>query len=150
MKTQLVACLCVCLSGPAWAQSLQAGMVVDRFEMIPDRTVIFAPQDDGRLRIVRVTDNDRLAPMPRNPGEVAIAMTYGLEIGAVIEFNSGLAYAFSYVATASGAGESLRIPTCPVRAQSVAAEQWPEGFKAITVSALRRIDGPATCPTAPG
>ena len=150
MKTQLVACLCVCLGGPARAQSLQAGMVVDSFEMVPDRTVIFAPQDDGRLRIVRVTDKDRLAPMPRNPGEVAIAMTYGLEIGAVIEFNSGLPYAFSYVATASGAGESLRIPTCPVRAQSVAAEQWPEGFKAITVSALLRIDGPATCPTAPG
>ena len=31
---------------------LEVGAVVDGFEMVPDRTVIFEPTSDGRIRIV--------------------------------------------------------------------------------------------------
>lgn len=147
MKIAAALAFSLALAAPAFAQTQppEAGAIVDSFEMIPDRTVIFAPRDDGRLRIVKVTDRDRLAPMPRNPGEVAIAMTYALEIGAVIEFNSGLDYAFSYEAHATGAGDVIAIPTCPVRGNAVAQDQWPQGLRTIVIGPLTRLDGPAIC-----
>lgn len=145
MKIAAPFALALAFSAPAFAQAPATGAIVDSFEMVPDRTVIFAPQADGQLKILNVTDKDRLAPMPRNPGEVAIAMTYGLEIGAVIEFNSGLGYAFGYAATALGAGDEVQLPTCPVRGDAVAADQWPQGFKTIRIGGLKRIEGSAVC-----
>lgn len=146
MKSIAALALALSLATPAFAQApLEAGAMVDSFEMIPDRTVIFAPQADGKLRIIKVTDKDRLAPMPRNPGEVAIAMTYALEIGAVIEFNSGLDYAFTYAARATGSGDAVPLSTCPVRGDAVAQDQWPQGFKSIVIGPLTRLDGPIVC-----
>jgi hypothetical protein len=141
---KIAACLALVLAAaaPAFAQTPVAGAVVERFEMAPDRTVIFAPRDDGTLHILKVTDKDRLAPMPRNPGEVAISLTVGREIGAVLEFNSGLAYTFTYQAST---GEAVSIPTCPVRGNAVAQDQWPEGFRSIIVGGLKRVDGAGAC-----
>lgn len=137
--------LAAALAGAAHAQPPVAGETVEAFEMAPDRTVIFEPQADGKLKILKVTDKDRLAPMPRNPGQVAIAMTLAREIGAVIEFNSGLDYDFSYQART---GEAVAIPTCPVRGDAVAADQWPQGYKTITIGQLKRIENAAVCATA--
>jgi hypothetical protein len=135
-------------STPAWAQAapvpLVAGAIVERFEMVPDRTVVFAPTGDGKLRIVTSTDNDRLAPMPRNPGEVAVSLTVAREIGAVLEFNSGLDFSFSYEARAGDAG----IPTCPVRDNAVASDQWPQGYRSIVIGPLTRVERTAPCETA--
>lgn len=119
-----------------------AGAIVERLEMVPDRTVIFAPREDGKLHILKVTDKDRLAPMPRSPGEVAISLTVAREIGAVLEFNSGLAYTFTYQAST---GEDVSIPTCPVRGNAVAQDQWPEGFRSIIIGGLKRVDGMGAC-----
>jgi hypothetical protein len=142
MKIAAVLAFAVLLAAPALAQAPVAGATVDRFEMVPDRTVIFTPQDDGRMHILKVTDKDRLAPMPRNPGEVAISLTVAREIGAVLEFNSGLAYAFTYQAST---GDAVSIPTCPVRGDAVAQDQWPEGFRSIIVGGLKRVDGVGSC-----
>ena len=133
---------------PALAQTasvpLEIGAIVESFEMVPDRTVIFAPAADGKLRIVRVTDKDRLAPMPRNPGEVAVSLTVAREIGAVIEFNSGLDFSFRYTAQAGDAG----IPTCPVRDNSVASDQWPQGYRSIRIGPITKVERTAECDTA--
>ena len=118
---------------------LEVGAVVESFEMVPDRTVIFEPTSDGKVRILSATDKDRLAPMPRNPGQVAVSLTVAQEIGAVMEFNSGLDFSFAYTATASGA----TIPTCPVRGAAVASDQWPQGYTSITVGNLKRVDNAA-------
>ncbi len=142
MKIAAAIALALAFSAPAFAQAPVAGALVDSFEMIPDRTVIFAPQDDGKLKILKVTDKDRLAPMPRNSGEVAISLTVAREIGAVLEFNSGLAYTFTYGAST---GEAVSIPTCPVRGNAVAQDQWPEGFRSIIVGGLKRVDGVGSC-----
>lgn len=142
MKIAIAIAVILAAATPAVAQTPAAGAIVDSFEMVPDRTVIFAPRDDGKLHILKVTDKDRLAPMPRNPGEVAISLTVAREIGAVLEFNSGLAYTFTYQAST---GEAVSIPTCPVRGNAVAQDQWPEGFRSIIVGGLKRLDGAATC-----
>jgi hypothetical protein len=149
MKIAAALVLSLTFAGAAHGQLPVAGEVMERFEMAPDRTVIFEPTDDGKIRILKVTDKDRHAPMPRNPGQVAVAMTYAFEIGAVIEFNSGLPYAFSYRAAANRSGDILGIPSCPVKGDAVSQDQWPEGFKSITIGNLQRIDGPVTC-AAPG
>jgi len=144
MKIAATLALVLAFAAPAFAQSqpLEAGAIVESFEMIPDRTVIFSPREDGRLHILKVTDKDRLAPMPRNPGEVAVSLTVAREIGAVIEFNSGLDYNFSYQAST---GEAVSIPTCPVRGNAVAQDQWPQGYRSIIVGGLKRVDGVAEC-----
>jgi hypothetical protein len=142
MKLSVAFAIVLTAAAPAFAQTPTAGAIVDSFEMVPDRTVIFAPGDDGNLSILKVTDKDRLAPMPRNPGEVAISLTVGREIGAVLEFNSGLAYTFTYQAAT---GEAVSIPTCPVRGNAVAQDQWPEGFRSIIIGGLKRVDGAAAC-----
>lgn len=141
MKIAILA-FALAIAAPAFAQTPEAGAVVEQFEMVPDRTVIFAPRDDGRLHILKVTDKDRLAPMPRNPGEVAISLTVAREIGAVIEFNSGLDYNFSYQAST---GEGVSIPTCPVRGNAVAQDQWPQGYRSIVVGGLKRVDSVTVC-----
>lgn len=142
MKIAIAIAVILAAATPAVAQTPVAGGVVDRFEMVPDRTVIFAPREDGKLHILKVTDKDRLAPMPRNPGEVAISLTVAREIGAVLEFNSGLAYTFTYQAST---GEDVSIPTCPVRGDAVAQDQWPEGFRSIIIGGLKRVDGVGAC-----
>jgi hypothetical protein len=120
---------------------LVAGAIVESFEMVPDRTVIFAPTGDGKIRIVTSTDKNRLAPMPRNPGEVAVSLTVAREIGAVIEFNNGLDHAFAYQAHAG----DTRIPTCPVRDNAVASDQWPQGYRSIVIGALKRVERTTPC-----
>lgn len=128
------------LSAAAHAQQepapLVAGAIVESFEMVPDRTVIFAPTADGKIRIVKSTDKNRLAPMPRNTGEVAVSLTVAREIGAVIEFNNGLDHAFAYEARSG----DMRIPTCPVRDNAVASDQWPQGYKSIHIGPIKRVD----------
>jgi hypothetical protein len=90
---------------------------------------------------VTSTDKNRLAPMPRNPGEVAVSLTVAREIGAVIEFNNGLDHAFVYEARA---GET-RLPTCPVRDNAVASDQWPQGYRSIVIGPLKRVERTAPC-----
>jgi hypothetical protein len=118
--------------------------IVESFEMVPDRTVIFAPTEDGKIRIVTSTDKNRLAPMPRNPGEVAVSLTVAREIGAVIEFNNGLDHTFVYEARAG----DTRIPTCPVRENAVASDQWPQGYRSIVIGPLKRVERTTPCESA--
>jgi hypothetical protein len=144
---KLVAAILAITIFPAAAHAQQepaplvAGAVVERFEMVPDRTVIFEPADDGKLRILKSTDKDRLAPMPRTPGEVTVSLTVAREIGAVLEFNSGLDFSFRYEARAGGE----RIPTCPVRDNAVASDQWPQGYRSIEIGPLMRVERTAAC-----
>ena len=81
--------------------------MVESFEVVPDRTVIFAPTADGKIRIVTSTDSNRLAPMLRNPGE-------GRSV------------------TERCAGDR-RMPTCPVRDNAVASDPWPQGYRSIVI-----------------
>jgi len=127
------------------AEPLVIGAIVDSFEMVPDRTVIFEPANDGRIRIVSATDKDRHAPMPRNPGQVAVSLTVAQEIGAVMEFNSGLDHAVSYLAAVSADGARMRVHSCPVKGNAVSSDQWPEGYTSIHVGGLTRVDGAAMC-----
>lgn len=127
------------------AEPLVIGAVVDSFEMVPDRTVIFEPTSDGRIHILSATDKDRHAPMPRNPGQIAVSLTVAQEIGAVMEFNSGLDHAISYLATVSADGARMRVPSCPVKGKAVSSDQWPEGYTSIHVGELKRVDGAAVC-----
>lgn len=122
---------------------LEVGAVVDSFEMVPDRTVIFEPTADGRIRIVSAIDKDRLAPMPRNPGQVAVSLTVAQEIGAVMEFNSGLDHHVSYTASVMSEGGAMRVHTCPVKGDAVSSDQWPEGYTSIRVGMLMRVDSAA-------
>lgn len=123
---------------------LVAGAIVESFEMVPDRTVIFAPAGDGKIRIVKSTDKNRLAPMPRNPGEVAVSLTVAREIGTVIEFNNGLDHTFIYEARTG----DTRIPTCPVRDNAVASDQWPQGYRSIVIGPLQRAERTTPCDNA--
>jgi len=125
----------------AHAIPLEVGAVVESFEMAPDRTVIFEPMADGKVRILSAIDRDRLAPMPRNPGQVAVSLTVAQEIGAVMEFNSGLGFTFSYEAKVGG----VAIPACPVRGNAVASDQWPQGYTSIVIGGLKRIEDAAAC-----
>jgi hypothetical protein len=141
----LLPLLLIATAAPVLAQEpLQAGTIVESFEMVPDRTVIFAPTSDGKLRIVKSTDKDRLAAMPRSPGEVAVSLTVAREIGAVMEFNSGLDFSFRYEARA---GET-RIPTCPVRDNAVASDQWPQGYRSIRIGPITKVGRTAECDAA--
>lgn len=125
------------------AVPLEVGAVVESFEMIPDRTVIFEPAADGKIRIIRATDKDRHAPMPRNPGQVAVSLTVAQEIGAVMEFNSGLDHHVSYAASVLREGTLMRVHACPVKANAVSSDQWPEGYVSIHVGPLKRVESPA-------
>lgn len=126
------------------ATPLEVGSVVESFEMVPDRTVIFEPVADGKVRIVSAIDKDRLAPMPRNPGQVAVSLTVAQEIGAVMEFNSGLDHPVGYAASVMVEGTRMRVHSCPVKGDAVSSDQWPEGYTSIHVGPLTRLDSP-TC-----
>ena len=149
-----LAAMCV-IAAPAFAQTPKppvVGETVSAFEMVPDRTLIFEPVADGQLKIVKVTENDGHAPMPRNPGQVAVAMNYALEIGTMMEFNSGLDYGFSYAAIVMKADDRepsritlLPIESCPVNGQSVGPDQWPQPYPRIAIARFARKDGPAAC-----
>lgn len=149
-----LAAICA-LTAPAFAQTPKApvaGETVSAFEMVPDRTVIFEPTADGGLKIVNVTENDGHAPMPRNRGQVAVAMNYALEIGTMMEFNSGLDYGFSYAAIVMKADDEdpsritlLPIESCPVNGQSVGSDQWPQPYPRIAITKFARKDGPIAC-----
>lgn len=158
MKRAIVLSLVALLAAPALAQQvtgkrpatvlppavpLEVGAVVDSFEMVPDRTVIFEPLADGKVRIVSATDKDRLAPMPRNPGQVAVSLTVAQEIGAVMEFNSGLDHHVSYAASVMREGSAMRVHACPVKGDAVSSDQWPEGYTSITIGPLTRVDSAA-------
>jgi hypothetical protein len=133
------------LTGAAHAQQVPAppvaGAMVESFEMVPDRTVILVPTADGKIRIVTSTDRNRLAPMPRNHGEVAVSLTVAREIGAVIACNNGLDHAFVYEARAG----DRRIPTFPVRDNAVASDPRPQGYRSIVIGPLKRVERTAPC-----
>lgn len=157
MKRAIVLSFVALLATPALAQvtgkrpapvlppavALEVGAVVDSFEMVPDRTVIFEPAADGKIRIVSATDKDRHAPMPRNPGQVAVSLTVAQEIGAVMEFNSGLDHNVGYVASVIREGGAMRVPSCPVKGNAVSSDQWPEGYTSIHIGPLARVDSAA-------
>ena len=98
---------------------LVAGAMAESFAMVPDRTVIFAPTADGKIRIVTSTDSNRLAPMLRNSGE-----------------GRGV--------TERCAGDR-RIPTCPVRDNTVASDQWPQGYRSIVIGPRTRVGRTTPC-----
>jgi len=112
--------------------------------MVQDRTVIFEPVADGKIRIVSATDKDRHAPMPRNPGQVAVSLTVAQEIGAVMEFNSGLDHTIGYAASVMREGRAIRVPSCPVKGNAVSSDQWPEGYTSIHIGPLARV-GSVAC-----
>ena len=155
MRPLFAPLVCAMLATPALAQAPKApvaGETVAAFEMVPDRTVIFEPTADGRLKILKVTENDGHAPMPRNPGQVAVAMNYALEIGTMMEFNSGLDYGFSYAAMAMKADDKdpskvtlLPLESCPVNGNAVSSDQWPQPYPRIAITQFARKDGPIAC-----
>jgi hypothetical protein len=120
---------------------LVAGARVESFEAGPDRTVIFAPTADGKIRIVTSTQANRLAPMLRHPGKVAVSLSVARVIGAVIAFGSGRDHGFVCEA---GAGD-MRIATCPVRDNRLAADQWPQGYRSIVIGPRTRVGRTTPC-----
>jgi hypothetical protein len=141
------------ISAPAFAQApVVAGETYFAIDLVPDRTVIFEPQADGRLKVIKITEGDGHAPMPRNPGQVAVSMNYAPEIGTVIEFNNGLDYGFSYDAMAVKADSTdpakfvlLPIDSCPVNGQAVSSDQWPQPYPRIAITKFARKDGVIRC-----
>jgi hypothetical protein len=150
MSASLLAWAC---ATPAFAQTAPvAGESYAALELIPDRTVIFEPAADGKLKVLKVTDGDGHAPMPRNPGQVAVSMNYAPEIGTVIEFNNGLSYGFSYDAMAVKADDKdpskfilLPIDSCPVNGEAVSSDQWPQPYPRIAITRFARKDGSISC-----
>jgi hypothetical protein len=141
LSTGLVAWM---LAAPAFAQAPPpVGATVDSFEMIPDRVVIFEPTADGKARIVKV-DQGRNKPVPREPGQVAVAMTYALEIGTVLDFNSGLDHDFTYKATPVTEGAQA-LPTCSVMGDAVMSDQWPLPVPRLVLSGFAKHQGRSTC-----
>jgi hypothetical protein len=137
----------VALGVPTYAQTAPAaGSIVDSFELIGDRAVFFEPAPDGRLKILRVVDNSRSEPIPKTPGQVAVAMTFAQEIGTVIEFNSGLPYAVDYTAMvvtpAAGAEALKQLKVCPIGDSLISAEQFPEPYGRIRISGFTKRDAP--------
>ena len=145
--------LATALGVPALAQSAPVvGETVTGLELVEDRTVIFEPTADGRMKILSVIDKNPHAPMPRNKGQVAVTMNYAREIGTVVEFNSGLDYDFSYSALSAAADPDdpakvsiVPIPSCPVRGDAVASDQWPQPYRRIVITRLEKYAGSATC-----
>jgi hypothetical protein len=137
------AILCAVLAAPALAQPpLIPGAVVSEVEMIPSRTVRFAPEDDG-LRIISVVDGERFAPVLRAPGEVGMALTFAQEIGTVLEFNSGLDWTFAYdihFIAPDGSKVAPEFAVCPVGSQRVGGEQWPQPYPRVVISNVRKAD----------
>jgi hypothetical protein len=137
------------ISAPAFAQApVVAGETYFAIDLVPDRTVIFEPQADGRLKVIRITDGNGRAPMPHNPGQVAVSMNYAPEIGTVIEFNNGLDHGFSYDALAVKADSAdpskfmlMGIEGVPVDGKAVSSEQWPQSYPRVAITRVTRKDG---------
>ena len=147
MKPVAALALAAAISGTAAAQSAPAaGSVVDGFELINNRAVFFEPMPDGKLKILRVVDNSRSEPIPKTPGQVAVAMTYAREIGTVIEFNSGLPYAVDYTAAVVTPGDGVEVmkplKVCPIGDSLIAAEQFPEPYGRIRIGSFTKRDAP--------
>jgi hypothetical protein len=139
--------LAAALSSAASAQTAPAaGAIVDSFDLINNRAVFFEPMADGKLKILRVVDNSRSEPIPKTPGQVAVAMTFAREIGTMIEFNSGLPYAVDYTATVvapEGAIEAMKpLKVCPIGDGLIAAEQFPEPYGRIRIAGFTKRDAP--------
>jgi hypothetical protein len=137
--------LAAAIGNAASAQTAPAaGSIVDSFELINNRAVFFEPTTDGKLKILRVVDNSRSEPIPKTPGQVAVAMTFAREIGTVIEFNSGLPYAVDYAATVvapdDGAETPLRV--CPIGDGLITAEQFPQPYGRIRIAGITKRDAP--------
>ena len=153
MKQIVALVLAAALGAPAFGQSAPVvGETVAGLELVEDRTVIFEPAAEGRMKVISVVDKNPHAPMPRNKGQVAVTMNYAREIGTVVEFNSGLDYDFSYSALSVAADADdpakvsiVPIPSCPVRGDAVASDQWPQPYRRIVITRLERYTGPATC-----
>ncbi len=143
---RLLALLGLVLAAPAVAQTPDklpiAGETLQSFLMAPGLTVIFAPTADGKLTILSVSE-DPHAPVPRNPGQVAVAMSYNPELGTLVEFNSGLANDINYEARQPNAAQPL--PTCTVRSDAVGSDQWPQSIPVLVISAVKRHDGKPDC-----
>ena len=133
------------ISAPAFAQApVVPGETYFAIDLVPDRTVVFEPQADGRLKVIRITDGQGHAPMP---GQVAVSMNHTPEIGTVIEFDNGLDHGFSYDAMAVKADEKdpakfvlLPIDGGPVSGQTVSSDQWPQSYPRIAITKVARKD----------
>jgi hypothetical protein len=131
------------MSPPAFAEPPLAGQTVDSIEMAVDRSVIFEPTADGRLRILKVIDKDRTVQLPRVAGQVAVAMSYNREGGTILEFNNGLAWNFDYdLRFVSAEGQSIppAFPVCTIGSERVGTEHWPQPYPTIVLSRFRRAD----------
>ncbi len=147
MKIVVGLFLAAAIGGAASAQTAPvAGSVVDGFELVNNRAVIFEPTPDGKLRILRVVDNSRSEPIPKTPGQVAVAMTFAQEIGTMIEFNSGLPYAVDYEAAVVTPGDGVEIlkplKVCPIGDSLIAAEQFPEPYGRIRITGFTKREAP--------
>jgi hypothetical protein len=147
MKVVAALASAVAISGAAFAQTAPAaGSVVDSFELINNRAVFFEPAAGGKLKILRVVDNSRSEPIPKTPGQVAVAMTFAREIGTLIEFNSGLPYAVDYTAMVvtpgGGAEATTPLKVCPIGDELIASEQFPEPYGRIRIAGFTKRDAP--------
>lgn len=136
-------CALALIAAPARAESPVAGTTVDSIEMAVDRSVIFEPTPDGRLRILKVIDNDRTVQLPRVAGQVAVAMGYNREGGTILEFNNGLAYNFDYdlrFISPEGVSVAPSFPVCTVGSERVGTEHWPQPYPKLVISAFRRAE----------
>lgn len=139
--------LAAAISSAASAQTApSAGSIVDSFELINNRAVFFEPAPDGKLKILRVVDNSRSEPIPKTPGQVAVAMTFAREIGTVIEFNSGLPYAVDYTAMVVTPGDGVEVmkplKVCPIGDGMIVAEQFPEPYGRIRIAGFTKREAP--------
>jgi hypothetical protein len=133
------------ISAPAFAQApLVAGETYFAIDLVPDRTVVFEPQADGRLKVIRITDGSGHAS-GRVPGQVAVSMNYTPGIGTVIAFNNGLDHGLSYDALAVKTDEKdparfvlSPIDSAPVSGQAATSGQWAESFSRIAISKVAR------------
>ena len=147
MKIAAVLASAATIGGAASAQTAPAaGSIVDSFELINNRAVFFEPAPDGKLKILRVVDNSRSEPIPKTPGQVAVAMTFAREIGTMIEFNSGLPYAVDYTARVvtpgNGAEATASLKVCPIGDGLIATEQFPEPYGRIRIAGFTKRDAP--------
>jgi hypothetical protein len=134
----------ILLSTPAaLADPPVAGATVDSIEMAVDRSVIFEPAADGRLRILKVIEKDRTVQLPRVAGQVAVAMSYNREGGTILEFNNGLTWSFDYdlrFLTPDGEAVAPAYPVCTVGSERVGTEHWPQPYPSIVHSGFRKAD----------
>jgi len=139
----LLTVLLLALTSTAFADPPVAGATVDSIEMAVDRSVIFEPAANGKLRILKVIDKDRTVQLPRIAGQVAVAMSYNREGGTILEFNNGLPWNFDYdlrFVSSDGASVAPSYPVCTVGSERVGTEHWPQPYPTIVISRVRKAD----------